>query len=210
MGKWIWVIAGLFFWLHRVPAQAPDVSILTVKAPATFKAAFKTTRGEFIMEAYRKWSPAGVDRLYQLISSGYFTNNLVFRVEPKYVVQFGVAESRALNRFWDPKRIQDEPVQQKHRKGVIAFARDVKNSRSTQLFVNMADNPKLDTMVRNGVKGFTPIGKVIKGMQVLENFNGKYGKKPAVVQDTLYKYGNAYFEKLFPGLDRILSARILR
>jgi peptidyl-prolyl cis-trans isomerase A (cyclophilin A) len=204
------LITVSLFCLSFLQAQVPEISILNVKAPATFKAAFKTTKGEFIIQAYRKWSPIGVDRLYQLITSGYFTNNLVFRVEPKYVVQFGIAETKALNRFWDPRRITDEPVQQKHRKGIIAYARDVKNSRSTQLFVNMADNPKLDTMMRNGVKGFTPIARVVKGIQVLERFNGRYGKKPATVQDTLYKYGNTYFEKLFPGLDRILSARILR
>lgn len=210
MRRSVLLIAVLFFCIGLLQAQVPDISILQRKAPPTFKAVFTTTKGEFVIEAYRNWSPIGVDRLYQLISTGYFTNNFFFRVEPGYVVQFGVAETKALNRFWDPRRIQDEPVRQKHKKGVIAYARDVKNSRSTQLFVNMANNPKLDTTMLNGVKGFTPIARVISGMKVLEKLNGKYGKKPAMIQDTLYRYGNVYFEKLYPGLDRILSARILR
>src|SRR6478735_3527001 len=91
-------------------AQAPDISILKLKAPETFKAIFKTTKGDFVIEAYRKWSPLGVDRLYQLISSGFYNRCLLFRVEPGFVVQFGISGSRAANLFWDPKKLPDEPI----------------------------------------------------------------------------------------------------
>jgi peptidyl-prolyl cis-trans isomerase A (cyclophilin A) len=190
-------------------AQAPDPSILKVKAPETFRASFKTTKGEFVVEAYREWSPLGVDRLYQLVRSGYFNNSILFRVEPRYVVQFGVADTHPEKLFWDRKRLKDEPVKQKHTKGIIAYARDVKDSRSTQLFVNMVDNPKLDTIVLEGVKGFTPIARVIRGMENLARLHAEYGKRPAAIQDSLYKYGNPFFEMLFPNLDKIIYARII-
>jgi peptidyl-prolyl cis-trans isomerase A (cyclophilin A) len=103
----------LWFGASQPAAQVPDAAVLSRKAPEKFKAVFKTTKGQFIIEAYRNWSPLGVDRLYQLISSGYYSNTLLFRVEPDYVVQFGVAETNRLNRFWDPKKIPDEPVRRK-------------------------------------------------------------------------------------------------
>lgn len=194
----------------RLAAQAPSPSIVNVKAPAVFRVMFKTTRGNFIMEARREWSPLGVDRLYQLVTSGYYDNSLIFRAEPGFVVQFGIAEKQDVKLFWNKKYIQDEPVLQKHRKGMVAFARDVKNSRSTQLFIDMADNPKLDTTVRYGVQGFTPIAKVISGMDVIAKFFSRYGKEPATNQVELYRKGNAYYEQKYPGLDKILSAKIIR
>jgi peptidyl-prolyl cis-trans isomerase A (cyclophilin A) len=191
-------------------AQAPDISILKLRAPETFKAIFKTTKGDFVIEAYRKWSPQGVDRLYQLISSGFYNRCLFFRVEPGFVVQFGISGSRPANSFWDSKKLPDEPAQHGNKKDVICFARGGKNDRSTQLFINLADNPKLDTEIRNNAKGYAPVARVISGMGIIARFNARYGKKPAAIQDSLYKYGSFYFEEQFPGLDRINNASIIK
>jgi cyclophilin family peptidyl-prolyl cis-trans isomerase len=191
-------------------AQVPDNSILQVRAPESFKAKFTTTKGVFVIEAVRKWSPYGADRVYQLVTTGFFNNSLLFRVEPGYLVQFGVAEKYWVNRFWDRLKIVDEPMQQLNKKGMISFARGGKDNRATQLFINMADNPDLDTTVRYGVRGFTPVARVISGMETLMKLNGQYGRLPAKIQDSLYKYGNRYFEKKFPGLDKIISAKIIR
>jgi len=95
-------------------------------------------------------------------------------------------------------------------KGTIAYARSGPNSRVTQIFINMIDNPKNDITVRLGVKGFTPIAKVIKGMEVVELFTDRYGRTTVPQQDSVYKYGNRYFEKRFPGLDKVISARIIK
>lgn len=125
-------------------------------------------------------------------------------------MQFGISDDIEKNVFWDTRKIKDEPVLQLHKKGIVAFVRDKANSRTTQLFINMRDNPSLDTTIREGVKGYTPIGKVIKGMDVLMRLNGKYGKKIAAIQDSIYLYGNSYLAEYYPGLDMIISAKILR
>ncbi len=200
----------IFVFATITQSQVPDISILKTKAPATFKARFKTSRGEFIIEAYRKWSPLGVDRLYQLIKTGFYDNTLLFRVERNFVSQFGISDDEQVNRFWDPKKIADETAQYKNMKGTIAYARSGPNSRVTQIFINMIDNPKNDITVRLGVKGFTPIAKVIKGMEVVELFTDRYGRTTVPQQDSVYKYGNRYFEKRFPGLDKVISARIIK
>ncbi|BFG71139.1 hypothetical protein KACHI17_20200 [Sediminibacterium sp. KACHI17] len=205
----ILLILLLSGWLHT-QAQVPNLALLKRKAPESFQVLFTTTKGNFILEAYRRWSPIGVDRLYQLVLSGFYNHNMIYRVEPNYVVQFGISDKFELNFFWDNKKIMDEPVLQKHKKGIVAFARDVANSRATQLFINMVDNPKLDTTVRSGVKGFSPIGKIIKGMDVVTKFNAQYGKRIAPIQDSIYLYGNAYLQENFPGLDQIISAKIIR
>lgn len=195
--------------LVQTGAAQPHPSLLKQKAPEKFRAVFRTTRGDITIEANRNWSPLGVDRLYQLIVSGFFNNTLFFRVEPGLVTQFGIACEPAVNRFWDPKKIKDEPRLQKNTKGTLAFARDGKDTRCTQLFFNNANNVAFDTVVRNGVKGYTPVARVVKGMEIAEKLNARYGRQPALVQDSLYKYGNLYFERKFPGLDKIIWARLV-
>ncbi len=196
--------------LLQSQAQVPKDALLKTKAPESFQVLFTTTKGYFILEAYRRWSPLGVDRLYQLVLSGFYNNNMIYRVEPNYVVQFGISDKFELNFFWDRKKITDEPVLYQHKKGVVAFARDIANSRATQLFINMVDNPTLDTTIRAGVKGFSPIGKIIKGMEVVAKFNAQYGRRIVPIQDSIYLYGNAYLQENFPGLDYIIAAQIIR
>ena len=187
----------------------PDTSFLHLIAPDTFQAVFVTSKGEITIEAYRDWSPLGVDRLYQLIRSGFYTNNCIFRVQPEYVVQFGISDSSNVNFFWDKRPIADEPVKGSNLKGVISYARDGANTRTAQLFINMKDNFKLDTVDYNGLRGFPPIARIISGFGVVEAFNSSYGFEPANHQDSVMVQGNAYWEKKFPGLDYIIDARIL-
>jgi peptidyl-prolyl cis-trans isomerase A (cyclophilin A) len=210
MRKLLFIVLAIIPVCKTIYAQAPDISILKIKAPEIFRAVFKTTKGDFVIEAYRKWSPLGVDRLYQLITTGFYNHALLFRVEPGFVTQFGISSSYDANRFWDPKKLRDEPVLHKNLKNTIAFAHAGKNNRSTQIFINNIDNPKLDTMVRAGIKGFVPVAKIIRGMEIVARFNARYGKKPAMIQDSLYKYGNFYFEEHFPGLDKIISVRLIK
>ena len=199
---------ALLFFVPVIFCQ-PAESTLTIKAPASFRARFATTKGDFVVEAYRHWSPKGVDRLYQLIISGFYTNCFLFRVEPGFVTQFGIAENKQVNKFWDPKKLLDEPAKAKNEEGIIAYARGGINDRATQLFINMVNNPLLDTVVRAGLKGYTPIGKIIKGMEVVKVFYSRYGRSTLAYQDSVYKYGNGYLNQHFPGLDRILYARLL-
>jgi cyclophilin family peptidyl-prolyl cis-trans isomerase len=180
------------------------------KTPDSFKVLFATTKGEFVIEAYKSWAPIGVERFYQLARTGYYDNNYFFRVEKDYVVQFGITPDPAKRNNWDRSRLQDEPVKEKHLKGIVAFARSGKNSRSAQLFIDVNDNAKLDTTMREGVHGYPPIGKVIKGYEVLEALNGQYGRTILPLQDSIYKYGNVYLDKQFPGLDKIIKAKLIK
>ncbi len=187
----------------------PDLSVSDTLTPNTFKAVFKTTKGNFTMVAYKAWAPLGVARLYQLIKSRYFDNNVIFRVQPEYVVQFGICNDTALYKYWDSKPIPDEPLLKPNKKGVISYASGGPNTRSNQLFINKKDNYKLDTINIRGAVGYPPVGKVISGWKVVEAFFGGHGREPVNHQDSAALYGNKYWERKFPGLDKIISARIV-
>jgi peptidyl-prolyl cis-trans isomerase A (cyclophilin A) len=201
-------ICAFFISTNLFSQQVPDTSVLRIIAPDTFQAVVLTTKGEFTIEAVRAWSPLGVDRLYQLIRSGFYDNNCLFRVQPEYVVQFGISDNSGANFFWDKRPVPDEPVVGHNLKGVISYARDGKNTRTAQLFINTKDNFKLDTIDYNGLRGFPPVARIIEGYEVVEKFNPQYGFEPANFQDSVMVKGNAYWEEHFPGLDYIISLKI--
>ena len=187
----------------------PDQSTIKARAPGTFSAMFRTTKGNFTIEINREWSPAGADRLYQLLMTGFYNENALFRVQKGYVVQFGIGNIKDVNSFWDKRPIPDEPVKTSNLKGMISFARDGMNSRTAQLFINLKDNFKLDTINYNGLQGFPPVGKIISGFEVIESLFAEYGFEPANHQDSVMIYGNGFLKKKFPGLDYIIEAKII-
>ena len=195
----------IFLSFSLMAQQVPDTSILAKRAPERFRAEFRTTKGSFTIEVIREWSPSGADRLYQLIQSGFYSDNAIFRVQKNYVVQFGIGNNKEMNHFWDIQPIEDEPVKSSNLKGTLSFARDGAKSRTAQLFINLKDNPKLDTVNYNNLRGFPPVARVISGMEVIESFDGEYGFEPARHQDSVMVKGNAYWKALFPNLDYIQS-----
>ncbi len=183
---------------------------LKKEAPTVFKARFETTKGNFDIEAHRKWSPKAVDRLYQLISTDFYTDIALYRVVPNFVVQFGIHNNAELNKAWSYYKIIDEPVKKSNAEGTIAFARSGKKSRDTQLFINLKNNARLDSIFYSDVTGFPVIAKVTQGMDVVKSFYDVYGEKPGNMQDSIQKFGNAYLKSTFPKLDYIKKAYIVK
>jgi peptidyl-prolyl cis-trans isomerase A (cyclophilin A) len=174
---------------------------LTAKAPAVYKAKFTTNIGAFVIEVHRDWAPNGADRFYNLVRNGYFTNAAFFRVVRGFVVQFGLSANPAVNKVWHTATIQDDRVVQSNKRGTIVFASAGPNTRTTQLFINYADNTRLDRM------GFAPFGTVVEGMDVVEKIFPGYRETPR--QDLITSQGDAYLKANFPDIDRIKLARIL-
>jgi peptidyl-prolyl cis-trans isomerase A (cyclophilin A) len=174
---------------------------LKAKAPAVFKARFSTSAGDFVVQVHRDWAPNGADRFYNLVRYGYFTNAAFFRVVPGFVVQFGLSADPALNKVWKTATIQDDPVVQSNKRGNLVFATAGPNTRTTQLFINYADNLRLDHM------GFAPFGTVVEGMDVVDKIFPAYGESPR--QDLIAEQGDAYLKANFRDIDRIKLARIV-
>jgi len=184
-----------------------DPAKLTEKAPETFKAQFDTTKGKFTIEVTRSLSPNGADRFYNLVRSGYFKDIAFFRVIPGFMCQFGIHGDPNVSAKWRAAAIPDDPVKGSNTRGTITFATAGPNTRTTQLFINFADNSNLDGM------GFSPFGKVTEGMDVVDKINSEYGEGAprgrGPDQGRVQGEGNTYLKKDFPNLDYIKSATIL-
>jgi peptidyl-prolyl cis-trans isomerase A (cyclophilin A) len=178
-----------------------DPAKLAEKAPDTFQAQFDTTKGKFTVEVTRSLAPNGVDRFYNLVKSGYFADIGFFRVVPGFMVQFGIHGDPAVSAKWRAANISDDPVKGSNTRGTITFATAGPNTRTTQLFINFGNNTFLDG------QGFSPFGKVISGMDVMDKINAEYRETPN--QGRIQMEGNAYLKQGFPNLDYIKSATIV-
>jgi peptidyl-prolyl cis-trans isomerase A (cyclophilin A) len=169
-------------------------------APDVYKVNLDTTKGSIVIEVHRDWAPIGADHFYDLIKSGYFDGDRFFRVVPGFVVQFGLAADPATTAKWSKPPLTDDPVKQSNTAGTVTYATAGPNTRTTQLFINLGNNQQLDGM------GFAPFGKVIAGMDVVQNIYGGYGERPD--QGLIESQGNAYLQSQFPMLDYIKKATI--
>ena len=179
-------------------------------APETFKARFETTQGNFDIIAKREWSPQGVDRLYQLIKNEFYNDIAIFRVVPNFVAQFGIHNDSVVNRSWRKYPLDDEPVIQKNDSMTISFARAGKKTRTAQIYINLKDNHRLDTISGRGVTGFPVIAKVTSGMENVLKFYNKYGNKLGRRQDSIHTYGNKFIRKNYPEVTFIKKAYFIK
>ena len=189
------------------PLLQPKSASMTQTAPANFRVKFQTSQGDFVVEAQRDWAPLGVDRFYNLVQNGYYDGVCFFRVISGFMAQFGIHGDPKVSAAWRPERIQDDPVKQSNKRGYLSYAMAGPNTRTTQVFINYADNSRLDQM------GFAPIGRVVEGMEVVDRLYSDYGegqpqgKGPN--QGRLQTEGSAYLSKDFPQLDCMKKATIV-
>ena len=181
-------------------AAASSSCDASAKSPDAFKARFDTSKGALVVEVHREWSPSGADRFYNLIKCGFYNDARFFRIVPGFVVQWGISKDPKVSAEWREKVIPDDPVTQTNGRGFVVFATSGPNSRTTQLFINLGDNARLDGM------GFSPFGKVIEGMDVVDQLYSGYGERPD--QGMMQSQGNAYLKAQFPELDYIKSTKV--
>jgi len=176
------------------------------KAPEKYKVKLITTAGDIVIEVNREWAPNGADRFYNMVKIGYFDDIALFRAVPRFMIQFGIHGNPAISKQWAEAKIQDDPAVKgvSNTPGMLTFATAGPNTRTTQLFINLGNNARLDS------QGFTPFGKIVEGMDAFKKINTEYGENSPGVQGNFQAKGNAFISKRYPNLDYIKSAELLK
>lgn len=195
----------------EAPAKASltEPATLKEKSPESFRVKMDTTKGAFTIEVTRAWAPNGADRFYNLVQGGYFTEIAFFRAISGFMCQFGIHGDPTISAAWRDAKIPDDKTgAASNSEGMLTFAMAGPNTRTTQLFINLGDNARLDSM------GFPPFGKVVEGMDVVKKLNTEYGEGApggrGPNQGKVQMMGNAYLKKDFPNLDYIKSASVVK
>jgi len=189
-------------------AASIDTARAAEPAPEVFRVRFETSRGPFVVEAHRAWAPLGVDRFHYLVQNGFYDDTRFFRVLSGYIAQFGISGNPQTAAMWKERFIRDDTLpHQANSRGRVSFASAGPQTRTTQLFIDLRDNPTLD-------QSYPPIGQIVEGMNVVDSLWTGYGEGApngrGPDQSRLFAEGNRYLALEFPKLDYVKTARIVK
>jgi cyclophilin family peptidyl-prolyl cis-trans isomerase len=159
----------------QAPAPARDATAATSAPTETATPAprvlMKTSLGEITIELYPDKAPKSVENFLQYVRDRHYDGTTFHRVIPTFMVQGGgYTPTYQLK----PTRA---PVQNEANNGLsntigtVSMARtNDPNSATSQFFINVVDNPRLDFVsADNGFTwGYAVFGKVVAGMDVVE------------------------------------------
>jgi cyclophilin family peptidyl-prolyl cis-trans isomerase len=186
----------------------PSSSFWQTPAPRAFDARVETSKGVFTLLVERDWAPRGADRFYNLARAGFFDDSRFSRVVPHFIAQFGIPGDPAVGAVWQHRTFPDDSVTHSNVRGTIGFAMTGPNARTTQLYISLIDNSRLDA------QGFAPVGRVVDGMAVVDSLYSGYGETSgggvrAGNQAPLFAGGNAYVDRVYPKLARLIRIVII-
>lgn len=127
----------------------------------------KTSLGEITVELYPDLAPEHVRNFLKLVESGWYDHTAFHRVIPGFVIQGGMAETRAGNQPHPADKwvrpLKGEFGATKHTRGILSMARtDDPDSATTSFFIVLGPASHLDGK-------YTVFGRVVSGFDTLEN-----------------------------------------
>lgn len=130
----------------------------------------RTSMGAFTLELYPENAPVTVQNFLQYVKDGQYNGTIFHRVIPGFMIQGGGFTPQFTEK---PTRaaIKNEAGNGlRNGIGMLSMARTGDpHSATSQFFVNVAENPSLDFRAATSEGyGYTPFGKVIKGMDVVD------------------------------------------
>ncbi|MBV8495640.1 MAG: peptidylprolyl isomerase [Gammaproteobacteria bacterium] len=153
---------------------APFLLALTLPAPysradePTTQVRVTTNMGEFLIEVRAERAPLTAANFLRYVREGFYSNTLIHRVIPNFVIQGGGHDAGTL--ALKPTR---EPVVNEsgnglqNKRGAVGLARgDSPHSGNAQFYVDLVDNPDLDPVSTRW--GYAVFGRVVQGMDVVD------------------------------------------
>ncbi|CAN5444442.1 peptidylprolyl isomerase [soil metagenome] len=144
-------------------------AVLAQPAPkANPRVELDTTAGKIVVELDEAKAPVTVDNFLKYVKAGHYNGTIFHRVIDGFMVQGGGFTAKMAEK---PTRapIKIESANGlKNVRGSIAMARTSDpNSATSQFFINVVDNNRLDYPGRDG-HGYAVFGTVVEGMEVVD------------------------------------------
>lgn len=159
-------------------------------APAPYDTVIvETSRGRIVMELNRTKAPVTVDNFERHVKARFYDGLIFHRIAPGFVIQAGRVTQNMDERTSSAAPIVNEAENGlKNLRGTVAMARtDYPNSATSEFFINLKDNQKLDFVAPTYEGfGYAVFGRVIEGMDVVDRIaatkpirRGKYNEYPS-------------------------------
>ena len=158
----------------------------------------ETNLGTIRAQLYPSSAPVTVDNFLSYVDQGHYDGTIFHRVMPDFMIQGGGFKIE--NGF--PKELEtgdgifNESAQtESNARGTLAMARtNDPNSATSQFFINVVDNAKLD---HPNMGGYAVFGKVTDGMDVVDAIKTvETGSKMALSLGPDGRYASSPFENV--------------
>jgi cyclophilin family peptidyl-prolyl cis-trans isomerase/HEAT repeat protein len=126
----------------------------------TVNAVVTTSKGTFTVQLLPEHAPLNVDNFIQLANRKYFNGITVHRVVPNFVIQDG--DPRGDGNGGPGYQVRCEINEVPYERGAVGMALSGKDTGGSQWFATHSPQPHLDG-------GYTVFGKVIAGLDVVDN-----------------------------------------
>ena len=132
------------------------------------RVAFETSLGRIVIELAPKEAPKTVDNFLAYVKAGHFDGTVFHRVIPTFMIQAGGFGADMTERSTRAPIPLESRNGLKNVRGSVAMARrNDPDSATSQFFINVVDNPRLDYPSFDG-NGYAVFGKVVEGMDVVD------------------------------------------
>ncbi|NOX59942.1 MAG: peptidylprolyl isomerase, partial [Planctomycetes bacterium] len=137
--------------------------------PANPRVKLSTTMGDIVLELDAEKAPVTVENFLAYVNDGFYDGLIFHRVMPNFMIQAGGfdAEVDRRTKGMRPPIKLESLNGLTNAKGTIAMARSGPNTATSQFFINVVDNARLDGRAA-GKDGYAVFGKVVEGMDVVE------------------------------------------
>jgi cyclophilin family peptidyl-prolyl cis-trans isomerase len=153
-------------------AVALCVSVLSAQEGNVVKVSMETSKGMIEMELDKDKAPVSVENFVAYVKSGHYNGTIFHRVIPTFMLQGGGFTPDMQQKPTNAPIVNEAKNGLKNVRGSIAMARTGDpHSATSQFFINVVDNAFLDYPGQDGF-GYAVIGKVTKGMDVVDAIKG--------------------------------------
>jgi peptidyl-prolyl cis-trans isomerase A (cyclophilin A) len=165
------MLAPLFRYLR--PALAGLMTVLAVAAVAQDKGPaprvlLATSAGEITLQLDAEKAPKSVANFLEYVKAGHYDGTVFHRVMDGFMIQGGGFTPEMTQKPTRPPIALESRNGLKNERGTVAMARtNVPDSATSQFFINVVDNPRLDYPNPDG-NGYAVFGKVVAGMEVVD------------------------------------------
>lgn len=128
---------------------------------------FATTEGDIHIELFATEAPVSVENFLAYVDDGFYDGTIFHRVIPGFVIQGGGFNEEMRQKSTREPIVNEADNGMDNLRGTLSMARtQVRDSATSQFFVNLDDNAFLDHGERDF--GYAVFGRVVEGMDVVD------------------------------------------
>ena len=140
-----------------------------VQAVMAQKVKLATSMGDIVIQLEGEKAPKSVANFVQYVKDGHYDGTIFHRVMSTFMIQGGGFDTDMKQKATKPSIPLESRNGLSNMRGTVAMARTmVRDSATSQFFINVVDNQRLDAANAPDGNGYAVFGKVISGMEVVD------------------------------------------